>query len=47
MPLCGKLFPLEGENTKGESKRGEASSKTTLPLPLDKGKGDKRGMGFK
>ena len=42
-----KHLPLsfEGINVKGESKRGEASLKQPIPLPLVKGKGIK-GIGL-
>jgi hypothetical protein len=40
LPLLRKSLPF-----KGESKRGEASLKTNLPLPLIKGKGIK-GIGL-
>jgi len=36
---------FEGVINKGESKRGKASLIKPLPLPLDKGKGDKGGWG--
>jgi len=47
------LYPLhnipavsfEGVKSKGKSKRGEASLKQPIPLPLDEGKGTK-GMGL-
>jgi hypothetical protein len=37
--------PSKKEMLKGEFKRGFASLKTNLPLPLDKGKG-KKGIGL-
>ncbi len=37
--------PLKVAGIKRELKRGEASLILAFPLPLDKGKGDIRGMG--
>ncbi len=46
-PPLKSLPPFKERDARGESKRGEASLAYPVPLPLDKGKGDKGGWDSK